>query len=298
MLQRTPLSGPAVAPNETLEFARDLIRNRSALIGIVLIGLVAGCALFAPWLAPHSPIEQFREHLLEPPIWSAGGSMEFPFGTDDVGRCVLSRIIFGAQLSLLIGLIVLTVSMALGVGAGIVSATLGRLVDSAVMRLMDILIALPAILIAIVIVAILGPGLTNAMIAIAITYVPHYARLTRASMLAELRKDYVTASRIAGARPNRLIFRTVLPNCMSPLFVQGSMSFSSAILDAAGLGFLGLGAQPPAPEWGTMLAASMKYLQIAPWIVTLPGLAILITVIAFNLLGDGLRDVLDPKLKQ
>jgi dipeptide transport system permease protein len=162
---------------------------------------------------------------------------------------------------------------------------------------MDIVLSIPSLLLSIVIVAILGPGLINAMIAVAITYVPHYARLARASVMSEMSKDYVTASKVAGAGNLRLMLREVLPNCMAPLIVQATLSFSTAILDAAALGFLGLGAQAPTPEWGTMLADSLKFLQSAPWVVTFPGLAILTTVLAFNLMGDGLRDALDPKLK-
>ncbi|HXV23708.1 MAG TPA: ABC transporter permease subunit, partial [Alphaproteobacteria bacterium] len=165
-------------------------------------------------------------------------------------------------------------------------------------RLMDIMLALPSLLLAIVIVAILGPGLVNAMIAIAITYLPHFVRLMRASVLAESTKDYVTASRVSGAGLLRLMFIVVLPNCMAPLIVQATLGFSNAILDAAALGFLGLGAQPPTPEWGSMLSSALEFLQRAWWVVTFPGLAILITVLAFNLMGDGLRDALDPKLKR
>ena len=165
------------------------------------------------------------------------------------------------------------------------------------MRLMDVMLALPSLLLAIAVVAILGPGLINAMYAIAIVLLPHYVRLTRAAVIAEAGKDYVTSSRIAGAGPLRLMFDTILPNCAAPLIVQATLGFSNAILDAAALGFLGLGAQPPTPEWGSMLAGALEFIQRAPWVVTFPGLAILITVLAFNLMGDGLRDALDPKLK-
>jgi len=271
--------------------------NRGAMAGLVIIALVVFCAVFADFVAPHSPVEQFRDHFLTPPVWQAGGSWRFPFGTDDVGRCILSRIIYGARLSLIIGTIVVTLSLALGIGFGLISGFFRGLPDIAIMRFMDIVLAMPSLLLAIVIVAILGPGLVNAMIAIAITYVPHYARLARASVLTELSKDYVTASRVSGAGTLRLMFVTVLPNCVAPLIVQATLSFSTAILDAAALGFLGLGAQAPTPEWGTMLADALKFLESAPWVVTLPGLAILVTVLAFNLMGDGLRDALDPKLK-
>jgi dipeptide transport system permease protein len=250
-------------------------------------------------VAPYSPIEQFRENFLQPPAWVEGGSWAFPLGTDDVGRDMLSRIIHGARLSLIIGCIVVTISLALGIFFGLMSGFFKGVVDIAIMRFMDIILSIPSLLLSIVIVAIMGkPDIAKAMIAIAITYVPHYARLARAAVLTELSKDYVTASRVAGASTRRLMLDTVLPNCMAPLIVQATLSFSTAILDAAALGFLGLGAQAPTPEWGTMLADSLKFLQRAPWVVTFPGLAILITVLAFNLMGDGLRDALDPKLKR
>jgi dipeptide transport system permease protein len=271
--------------------------NKGAMVGLVIVVLLIVCAVFADVIAPHDPIEQFRQHFRQPPVWS-GGTWEFPFGTDDVGRCLLSRIIHGTRISLFIGCIVVTLSLALGLAFGLVSGFFRGLPDIGLMRLMDIVLAMPSLLLSIVIVAILGPSLMNAMIAVAITYVPHYARLTRAAVLTELSKDYVTASRVAGAGTLRLMLDTVLPNCMSPIIVQATLSFSTAILDAAALGFLGLGARAPTPEWGTMLADAVKFLRAAPWIVTLPGLAIFVTVLAFNLMGDGLRDALDPKLKR
>jgi len=210
----------------------------------------------------------------------------------------LTRLIYGSRLSLLIGCIVVTLSLSVGVTLGFVSGFFRGWADSAIMRFMDVLLTLPSVLLAIVIVVILGPGLINAMIAVAIANVPHYARLARASVLTELSQDYVTASRVSGAGTLRLMLDTLLPNCMAPLIVQSTLGISSAILDAAALGFLGLGAQAPTPEWGTMLAESREYMQRAYWVVTFPGLAILITVLAFNLMGDGLRDALDPKLKR
>jgi dipeptide transport system permease protein len=172
------------------------------------------------------------------------------------------------------------------------------LAETAIMRLMDVMLALPSLLLAIAVIAILGPGLMNAMYAIAIVLLPHYVRLTRAAVIAEINKEYVAAARIAGAGTLRLMFDTLLPNCAAPLIVQATLSFSNAILDAAALGFLGLGAQPPTPEWGSMLAGALEFIERASWVVTFPGLAILITVLAFNLMGDGLRDALDPKLKR
>ena len=242
--------------------------------------------------------EQFREHFLAPPFWQDGGSLQFPLGTDAVGRDILSRIMHGARYSLIIGLIVVLLSLTFGIALGLIAGFFRGVVEITIMRAMDIMLSLPSLLLAVVIVAILGPGLFNAMLAISIVYLPHLVRLTRASTITELSKDYVTASRVSGARLPRLMVITVLPNCMAPLIVQATLSFSNAILDAAALGFLGMGAQPPTPEWGTMLAEAREFVLRAWWVVTFPGLAILITVLALNLLGDGLRDALDPKLKR
>ena len=194
-------------------------------------------------------------------------------------------------------MMVVSLSLVLGTLIGLISGYAKGLTDTLIMRAMDIIMALPSLLLALAIVTILGPGLINASIAIAITYLPHYVRITRASVIAETSKDYVIASQVSGAGTFRLIFITILPNCMAPLIVQGSLGFSNAILDAAALGFIGLGAQPPSPEWGSMLANALEFIQRAWWVVTFPGLMILMTVLAFNLMGDGLRDALDPKMK-
>jgi len=247
---------------------------------------------------PHSPIEQFRDALLRPPAWTENGSWTYPLGTDAVGRDLLSRLIFGARLSMLIGFIVVTLSLIVGVTLGLIAGFFQGPVAIVIMRAMDIVLSLPSILLAIVIVTILGPSLINAMIAVTVVVTPHYVRLTRAAVMTELSRDYVTASRLAGAGLLRLMLVTVLPNCVPPLIVQATLGFSTAILDAAALGFLGLGAPPPTAEWGTMLSNSREFIRSAWWVVTFPGLAILITVLAFNLLGDGLRDALDPKLKR
>lgn len=278
----------------------SLKANKAAMAGLVTITLIALAALLADVIAPHSYREVFKECVSRPcpPFWQEGADPRFLLGTDAVGRDLLSRLIYGARYSLFIGTIVVTISLVAGIVFGLVSGFFRGVVDILAMRTMDIILSIPSLLLALAIVAILGPGLLNAMIAVAITYVPHYARLTRSAVLAELPKDYVTASRLAGAGPLRLMLRELLPNCLAPLIVQGTLSFSAAILDAASLGFLGYGAQAPTPEWGTMLADSRDLIRVAPWAVTLPGLAILITVLAFNLLGDGLRDALDPKLKR
>jgi dipeptide transport system permease protein len=301
MAIRLAAAPPATAqapPGPLREFWHYFSENKGAVGGLLVIVIVVLSAIFAPQIAPHAPAEQYRDHFLAPPFWMAGGSAAFPLGTDAVGRDILSRIIHGARFSLIIGLIVVTLSLSAGIGLGLIAGFFRGVVEALVMRLMDILLALPSLLLAIVIVAILGPGLANAMIAVAIVYLPHYTRLTRASVIGEMSKDYVTASRVSGAGLLRLMFATVLPNCMAPLIVQATLGFSNAILDAAALGFLGLGAQPPTPEWGTMLADAREFVLRAWWVVTFPGLAILITVLAFNLMGDGLRDALDPKLKR
>ena len=289
------LRGEGAPPHPLVEFWHYFSTNLGAVGGLVVIVLVTLTAVFAAYVAPHGPAAQFRDHLLQPPFWMEGGSSEFLLGTDPVGRDILSRIIYGARFSLMIGLIVVTLSLSVGICLGLVAGFFRGWVETMIMRLMDIVLALPSLLLAIVIVAILGPGLVNAMIAVAVVYMPHYTRLTRASVITERSKDYVTASRVTGARLPRLMFATVLPNCMAPLIVQATLGFSNAILDAAALGFLGLGAQPPTAEWGAMLSSGRDYLLSAWWAATFPGLAIFVVSMGFNLLGDGLRDVLDPK---
>lgn len=296
--QTFPAAEPVVQyPSPTREFAASFMRNKGAVGGLLFMLLLVCCAMFAPWLAPHDPLEQFRDHLLTPPMWQEAGNARFPLGTDELGRDMLSRLIFGAQLSLLIGLASVVFSLIPGILLGLIAGFSPTRAGPFIMRLMDIMLALPSLLLAVAIVAILGPGLINTIFAIAIVSLPSYVRLTRASVMTELNRDYVTASRLAGAGTLRLMFVCVLPNCMAPLIVQATLSFSSAILDAAALGFLGLGVRPPTPEWGTMLASARDYIQSAWWVVALPGLAILLSVLAINLLGDGLRDALDPKLK-
>jgi dipeptide transport system permease protein len=285
-------------PSRLREFWRAYAQNRGAVIGLALVALLILLALGADFLAPHPPNEQYRSFTLAPPVWHAEGTSRFLLGTDPVGRDMLSRLIHGTRLSLLIGTISVAISLTLGAILGLVAGYFRGIVDTAIMRLMDVMLALPSLLLAIAVVAILGPGLVNAMYAIAIVLLPHYVRLARAAVIAEARREYVTASRIAGAGNLRLMFATILPNCAAPLIVQATLGFSNAILDAAALGFLGLGAQPPTPEWGSMLASALEFIQRAPWVVTFPGLAILITVLAFNLTGDGLRDALDPKLRR
>ncbi len=285
-------------PGYLTEFWRYFRENRGAVVGLWITICFVLVALLADVLAPHSPIEQFHDHLLRPPVWQEGGLWQFVLGTDAVGRDLLSRLLHGARYSFFIGVIVVVVAASGGILIGLVAGFARGWVDTLIMRIMDVILAFPSLLLALVLVAILGPSLTNAMIAIAIVLQPHYVRLTRASVLTERSKDYVTSARVVGASRLRLMFVTVLPNCLAPIIVQAALSFSTAILDAAALGFLGMGAQPPTPEWGTMLADAREFILRAWWVVTLPGLAILITVLAINLMGDGLRDALDPKLKR
>lgn len=289
---------PAPPPRPLARFWRVFRENPGAVAGLWVISAIVAAALLADAVAPHPPHEQYRDAFLTPPAFAQGGTWRYPLGTDDIGRDILSRIVHGARLSLLVGGIVVSLSLAAGILLGLLAGFARGIVEIAIMRSMDVMLALPALLLAIVIVAVLGPGLTNAMYAIAIVSLPHYVRLTRAAVIAERAKDYVVASRLAGAGVPRLAFATVLPNCLAPLIVQATLGFSTAVLDVAALGFLGLGAQPPTPEWGTMLADARQFMQRAWWVVTFPGLAILITVLSFNLLGDGLRDALDPRMRR
>jgi dipeptide transport system permease protein len=293
------LVNPAAEPPRPLrEFWSYFSANKGAVAGLLIVTVVLLMAAFAPIIAPYAPDLTDPSVFLTPPFWQEGGSSAHWLGTDAIGRDILSRLIFGARLSLTIGLAVVAISVVLGTILGLTAGYFRGLFEIAVMRLMDIILTLPSLLLAIVIVAILGPGLMNAMLAVAVVVLPHYVRITRAAVISETSKDYVTAARMNGAGHLRLMFNEVLPNCTAPLIVQASLGISTAILDAAALGFLGLGAQPPSPEWGTMLADAREFVLRAWWVVTFPGLAILITVLAFNLLGDGLRDAFDPKLKR
>ncbi|MFH1804946.1 MAG: ABC transporter permease subunit [Pseudomonadota bacterium] len=298
---KTPVASAeinATPPTPFQEFWQYFRRNRGALVGLIVIGVILFVAAFAQYIAPYDPITQDRTAFLKPPFWMEGADPRYLLGTDAVGRDIMSRLIHGAQLSVSIGVFVVIISMVAGITLGLVAGYFRGWVEVGVMRLMDIMLALPSLVLALAIVAILGPGLENAMLAIAIVQLPHYVRLTRASVVSELNKEYVIASQIAGAGHTRQMFINILPNCMAPLIVQGTLGVSSAILDAAALGFLGLGAQPPLPEWGTMLSEAREFVGSAWWVITFPGLCILTTVLAFNLMGDGLRDALDPKMKR
>jgi peptide/nickel transport system permease protein/dipeptide transport system permease protein len=280
-----------------LDQLEQLWRNKTAVAGLVIVIAFVLTAIAAPLLSPHDPLATSLYDQLKPPVWHAGGTWKNILGTDDLGRDILSRLIYGARVSLLVA--VFSVGLAFGVGTllGAIAGYYRGFRDGVIMRVMDIILAFPYILLAIVVVAYLGPSLRNAMIAIGITYVPRFARIVRGSVLEECGKDYVTAARAVGARDWRIILIAILPNCLGPLIVQTTLSFASAILDAAALSFLGLGAQPPTPEWGAMIANSRALILRAPWVMTFPGIAILLAVLGFNLFGDGLRDALDPRLR-
>lgn len=278
-------------------FSFRLFENRSALIGSIIVGVFVALAILAPWIAPHNPITQYRGHILVPPFWQEGGSLLFPLGTDDLGRDMASRLMYGARLSMSLSLLIVSLATVIGVTIGLCAGYFRGTFDFIVMRCVDLLMSIPGLLLALVVVAILGPDLLNAMLAVSIVMLPGYIRISRACMMSESARDYVTAARVSGCGHARLIFVEILPNCLAPLIVQSTLGLSTAIIDMAALGFLGLGAQPPQPEWGTMLAGATRFSSVAWWMVALPGLCIVTVVLAFNLLGDGLRDTLDPKLK-
>lgn len=280
------------------EFWESFSANKGALIGLALILFFIFLAIFAPLIAPHSPSELQENALRLPPAFYEGGNSSFFFGTDDVGRDLLSRLIYGARISMGVGFLVVFLSATFGTLLGLMAGYLGGKVDWIIMRFVDILMAFPSILLAIVVVSVMGPGLMNAIVAVAIVACPSFIRIVRASAMGERKKQYVMASKTFGASPLRIMFSEILPNCMAPLIVQISLGFSDGILNAAALGFLGLGAQAPTPEWGIMLADARAFISSDPWLVTLPGLCILAVVLGFNLLGDGLRDTLDPRLKK
>jgi dipeptide transport system permease protein len=286
-------------PAPLAEFWASFRENRGALGGLIVLVLIALTAVFADVIAPHSPLEQFRESVRLPPAWYEGGNWAFPLGTDALGRDMLSRIMHGARYSLFIGVSVMLVAIISGIALGLTAAFFGGWLDNVISRVMDLIVAIPSLVLAILIIAVLqNPSLEKTIVAVTIVSLPRYVRLVRASALSELGKDYVTAAKVAGVGRLRLMLRTVLPNCLAPIIVQAALGVSDAILEAAALGFLGLGAQPPTPEWGAMVGDGREFIRSEPWIVTLPGLAILVTVISINLFGDGLRDALDPKLKR
>ncbi|OQY34784.1 MAG: diguanylate cyclase [Spirochaetaceae bacterium 4572_59] len=283
---------PELEESPLKEHWHSLRQNKTAMAGLIIIVLFLLVGIFSPVLAPMDPLEQHIELRKSAPFTNG-----YILGTDDLGRDLLSRLIYGARISMIIGVISVSISLFFGVIIGMISAYYGGIVDKIIMRLIDMMLAFPYILLTIVIVAVLGPSLTNAMIAIGISQIPSYARVVRASVLAEKENDYVLAERALGASDRELMFGSILPNCLAPISVQATLGVGTAILDSAALSFLGLGAQPPTPEWGLMIASSKEFITSAWWIVTFPGIATLLAVLGFNLLGDGLRDILDPRLR-
>lgn len=279
------------------EFLKLFKKNKGAVAGAIVIFISILIALLAPLLSPYNPYEIFNDSARLGPIWTETGSWQFILGTDDVGRDLLSRLIYGSRVSLTVGSVVVIFSLTFGTLLGMLAGYFEGWVDKVVSTIVEWLMSLPSILLAVVVVSILGPGLFNAIIAVSIVEIPKFIRIVRGSVLAEKNKLYVLAAKNYGASHFRVLFLTILPNILAPIIVTGTLGFSDAILSIAALGFLGLGAQAPQAEWGTMLADSRNYIESLPWLVTLPGLCILVVVLSFNLLGDGLRDALDPKLK-
>jgi peptide/nickel transport system permease protein len=269
-------------------------RDPGAIAGFVLVLIFVVAAVFAPLIAPYSPLDQgLGGHLT-----AEGPSAAHPFGLDQLGRDQFSRIVYGARYSLLIGVVSVTVGLSVGLLLGAIAGYAGGIVDSVIMRLMDIMLSIPGLLLAIGIVAVLGPGITQIMVAVGVTQIPIFARLLRGSILAQKENDFVLAARSVGVPRRTILASHILPNAVSPVIVQATLALATAIIDVAGLGFLGLGPQDPStPEWGTMLTDTTRFLQTAPYLALIPGAAIVVSVLGFNLIGDGLREALDPKLR-
>lgn len=266
-----------------------LLRDKAAISGLVIIALLVLVAVLAPWLAPHPPNDQSFITKLEPP------SLSHPFGTDEFGRDIFSRVLYGCRVALLIGLTPVVGALIVGVTLGLASGYYGGLFDQLIMRLVDILLAFPWLLLAIGIMAILGPGIVNVAVAVTIVYIPAFARIVRGSVISIREKEYVEAARAIGRPDPGIMMRHILPNALAPIIVQATLAIGQSIIYAAGLSFIGLGTQPPDSDWGVMLSSGREYLRDGPWLGMFPGLAILVTVLAFNLFGDGLRDALDPR---
>ena len=268
---------------------RRLVRRKSAVLGLVIVVLLVVVAILAPLLAPFDPTQQAYAHVRKAP------SLRNWLGTDESGRDVLSRVIFGARASLLAGVVSVSIALGIGVPIGLLAGYRGGWVDALISRITDAMLAIPFLILAIALAAFLGPSLTNAMIAIGVTATPIFVRLTRGQVLVVKTEDYVEAARAVGNGPLRIAFRHILPNIAPALLVQASLTIAAAIIAEASLSFLGLGQQPPAPSWGSMLNTAQRFLTNAPWMAIWPGIAIFLAVLSFNLLGDGLRDALDPK---
>ena len=270
---------------------RRLRRTPGSVFGLAIVGAIVLAAIFAPLLAPADPLVQNLANAAQPP------SLHHPFGTDKLGRDLFSRILYGAQISIRIGFVAVGLAITVGTAIGLVAGYFGGKLGAWLMAAMDLMLAFPPIILAIAITTILGPSITNVMIAVGIVYIPQYARLARSAVLGVKETEYIEAARALGALAPRILVRHVLPNILAPLLVQATLGIATAELEAAGLSYLGLGARPPAPEWGAMLNDARSYWLSAPWAIVFPGLAITLLVLGFNLLGDGLRDALDPKLR-
>lgn len=296
MSTKAPLSPSAeetaeVKSSQWKDIAYRLRQNRAAMFGLAILILLVLCAVFADVLAPYGYDDQDLSRRFISPC------REFPFGTDNFGRDILSRIIYGSRISLQVGLISVAISTVCGVILGAVAGYYGKVLDNVIMRIVDVMLAIPSILLAISIAAALGPGLRNVMIAISIGSIPSFARIVRASVLTIKEQEFIEAARAVGAGDGRILRKHILPNCMATIIVQATLGVASAILSTSGLSFIGLGISPPTPEWGSMLSSGRQYIRDHGYIVLFPGLAIMVTIFALNLLGDGLRDALDPRLK-
>lgn len=285
-------STPPQRASRGVEFVKTILRNRLAALGLLIVGVLVVVALLAPWLAPYDPEAQFSDAARQPP------SARYLFGTDTIGRDNFSRILYGTRISLLVGVASMVLAGALGVTIGLVAGYYGGWLDTVLMRTMDALLAFPAVLLAIFVIAVLGPSLFNAILAVGIVYTPTFARLIRASALSIREQEYLESARAIGLRDGQIMRRVILLNSLSPIVVQFSLGVGYAILVEAGLSFLGLGVQPPTPAWGSMLGYGRNYMAMAPWLTAFPGLAIFVTVLGFNFVGDGLREALDPRMRR
>jgi len=286
---RLGLTGPK--RERAARFARKFRRNTKAMVGLSLVLLLVLVAIFAPLIAPYPVAETSIEDRTEAP------SLEHPFGTDDLGRDIFSRVVMGSRISLYVGFGAISGALVVGAVIGVIAGYAGGIVDEVLMRVMDAAMAFPPVLLALTLLVVLGPELSNVVIALAFVYTPYIARVTRSAALAERSEAYVEAAVARGEGDSRIVFNEVLPNCMAPILVQGSLNVSFAILAEASLSFLGLGAQPPRPSWGLMINTGRGFMETAPWMLLFPALAIGLAVVGFNMLGDGLRDVLDPKVE-
>ncbi|HAF71081.1 MAG: Binding-protein-dependent transport systems inner membrane component [Acetothermia bacterium 64_32] len=286
------IRGYATRGSEWRRALGRLWRSRLALVGLAIVVALVVVAVFAPWIAPYSPTKINLRERLKPP------SVAHPFGTDDAGRDILSRVIYGSRVTLRICVLVVGLTLGIGTLLGLISGYFGGWVDEVLMRVSDVFLAFPALILAMAIAAALGPSLENAIVAMVAIWWPRYARVTRGQVLSIREIDFVAAARAAGASSTRIMLRHILPNCISPVVVQATLDLGEVVLTAATLSFIGFGAQPPTPEWGAMVSVGRNFLRDYWWYTTFPGLAILITVMGFNLLGDAVRDILDPRLRR